>query len=255
MIDMRDQSNVRDEPAVRRFIGRTAVITGGGSGVGLAIALALAKEGADLCLIGRRLEKLETSAAEAQLVGARVVCCRADLAENTDIAELTRRLTGMENVDILVHSAAVLERAPIELASMDDLDRHYRVNVRAAYALTQVLLPALKSRRGEVVFINSSSGMVAKPEFSQYDSTKHALRAVADSLRAEVNSQGVRVLSIYLGRTATEMQAKLHEKESKAYKPELLLQPDDVASIVLNALSLPRTAEVTDIHIRPMMKT
>jgi NADP-dependent 3-hydroxy acid dehydrogenase YdfG len=58
-----------------------------------------------------------------------------------------------------------------------------------------------------------------------------------------------------LGRTATEMQARLHEKDCKAYRPELLLQPDDVASIVLSALSLPRTAELTDIHIRPLIKT
>ena len=252
---MSRQSRVRDEPGMRRFSGRTAVITGGGSGVGLAIALALAEEGADLCLVGRRVEKLDAAAAEARSVGARAVCCRADLAEDSDLAELTRRLTGMDGVDILVHSAAVIERGSIESASMADLDRHYRVNVRAAYALTQALLPALKSRHGEVVFINSSSGMVAKPEFSQYDATKHALKALADSLRAEVNSHDVRVLSIYLGRTATEMQARLHERDARTYSPELLLQPDDVASIVLNSLSLPRTAEVTDIHVRPMIKT
>jgi NADP-dependent 3-hydroxy acid dehydrogenase YdfG len=51
------------------------------------------------------------------------------------------------------------------------------------------------------------------------------------------------------------MQARIHEKERKAYRPELLLQPDDIASIVLSALSLPRTAELTDIHIRPLIKT
>jgi NADP-dependent 3-hydroxy acid dehydrogenase YdfG len=95
---------------------------------------------------------------------------------------------------------------------------------------------------------------MAKPQFAQYDSTKHALRALADSLRAELNSEGIRALSVYLGRAATEMQARLHEEDRKAYRPELLLQPD-VASIVLTALSLPRTAELTDIHIRPLIKT
>jgi NADP-dependent 3-hydroxy acid dehydrogenase YdfG len=241
---------------MKRFGGRTAVITGGGSGVGLAIALALAKEGSDLCLIGRSLENLEAAASKAQSAGARVVCCRADLAKDADLIELMRRLTvDVDGVDILVHSAAVLECAPIELASLDQFDTHYRVNIRAPYALTQVLLPTLRSRRGEVVFINSSSGTVAKPQFAQYGSTKHALRALADSLRAEVNSEGVRVLSVFLGRTATEMQARLHGEDGKAYRPELLLQPDDVASIVLSALSLPRTAELTDIHIRPLIKT
>jgi NADP-dependent 3-hydroxy acid dehydrogenase YdfG len=85
--------------------------------------------------------------------------------------------------------------------------------------------------------------------------TKHALRAIADSLRGEVNPDGVRVLSVYLGRTASEMQERIHQMEGRPYRPELLLQPQDVASVILNALSLPRTAEVTDIHIRPMLKT
>jgi NADP-dependent 3-hydroxy acid dehydrogenase YdfG len=90
---------------------------------------------------------------------------------------------------------------------------------------------------------------------SQYDATKHALKAIADSLRAEVNSYGVRVLSVYPGRTATDMQARIHKAEDRSYRPELLLQPADVASVILNALLVPRTAEVTDIHIRPLMKT
>ena len=252
---MRSQPDDPDILRMHRFDGRTAVVTGGGSGVGLAIAVALAKEGANLCLIGRRLDKLEAAASEAQCSGARVVCCRADLAKDADLIELMRRLSVDAGIDILVHSAAVLQRAPIESASLDEFDTHYRVNVRAPYALTQVLLPALRSRRGEVVFINSSSGIMAKPQFAQYDSTKQALKALADSLRAEVNSDGVRVLSVYLGRTATEMQARIHEKEHKAYRPELLLQPGDIASIVLSALSLPRTAELTDIHIRPLIKT
>ena len=85
-------------------------------------------------------------------------------------------------------------------------------------------------------------------------STKHALKAIADSLRAELNPHGVRVLSVYLGRTASEMQKRIYEKEGKPYRPELLLQPEDVASVILNALCLPGTAEVTDIHIRPMIK-
>ena len=90
---------------------------------------------------------------------------------------------------------------------------------------------------------------------AQYDSTKHALRAIADSLRGEINEHGVRVLSVYLGRTASEMQEQICQMEGKPYRPELLLQPNDVASVILNALSLPRTAEVTDIWIRPMIKS
>jgi NADP-dependent 3-hydroxy acid dehydrogenase YdfG len=239
-----------------RFCNRSAVVTGGGSGVGAAIALSLAAEGADLCLVGRRVERLEATAGKASALGSNTICYRADLGQQDQLVELTRRiLTDMTSVDILVHCAAVIEKAPIEIASLEDFDSHYRVNVRAPYALTQALLPSLKERRGEIVFINSSSGIAAKPLFAQYDATKHALRALADSLRGEVNECGVRVLSIFLGRTASDMQVRLHSRECREYRPELLLQPDDVASVVVSVLALPRSAEVTDIHIRPMIRS
>jgi NADP-dependent 3-hydroxy acid dehydrogenase YdfG len=93
-----------------------------------------------------------------------------------------------------------------------------------------------------------------RPEVGQYGAMKHALKAIADSLRAEVNPKGIRVLSVYLGRTATPMQADIHREEGKIYRPEALLQPCDVASTIIHAITLPRTAEITDISIRPMKK-
>jgi len=235
---------------------RTAVVTGGGSGVGAAIALALAKEKTNLYLIGRRPETLEVIAGRARDLGAQATCYSADFASESSQLELTQRLTSdLRHLDVLVQNAAMYVPAMIERADLEDFDRHYRTNVRAPYALTQALLPKLKVRRGQVVFINSSSGIHAKPMSAQYDSTKHALKAIADSLRGEVNTDGIRVLSVYLGRTATDMQARIHHREGKPYRAELLLQPEDVASVILNALGLPRTAEVTDIHIRPMIKT
>jgi NADP-dependent 3-hydroxy acid dehydrogenase YdfG len=157
-------------------------------------------------------------------------------------------------IDILVHSAGVYAMGKLEAAPVTDLDLQYRTNVRAPYLLTQALLPLLRRRQGQVVFINSSVGLAARGQVGSYAATKHALRALADSFRDEVNVEGLRVLSVYLGRTASPMQAMIHTMESKTYHPEYLLQPSDVAAVVLNALCLPRTAEVTDIHIRPMRK-
>ena len=105
------------------------------------------------------------------------------------------------------------------------------------------------------MFVNSTVGLEARAGVGQYASTQHALRAIADALRAEVNSDGVRVLSVYLGRTATARQARIFRLEGRHYAPELLMQPDDVAEIVLAALRLPRTAEVTEIRMRPLVKS
>jgi NADP-dependent 3-hydroxy acid dehydrogenase YdfG len=121
--------------------------------------------------------------------------------------------------------------------------------------LTQKLLPLLKKPRGQIVFINSSLGLNARANAGHYSATQHAFKALADSLRDEVNGDDVRVLSIFLGRTATPLMQALYAKEGRPYQPELLLQPADVASVVLNTLTLPWTAEVTSIIIRPMQKS
>ena len=242
-------------PQPRSFEGQTAVITGGGTGVGAALARALADVGASIILIGRRLNRLEEVAATVRNLGVHAACYSADISSGSSLFDVAKRIKAeLMHVDILVQNAAMYAAAPFENADLSDFDKQYQTNVRAPYALTQALLPMLKERHGQVVFINSSSAIAAKPMSAQYDSTKHALKAIADSLRGEINVHGVRVLSVYLGRTASEMQERIYQMEGKAYRPELLLQPADVASVVINALCLPRTAEVTDISIRPMIK-
>jgi len=140
-------------------------------------------------------------------------------------------------------------------ADVADLDLQYRTNVRGPYVLTQALLESLRASRGQIVFVNSTVGLEARAGVGQYAATQHAIRAIADALRAEVNVDGVRVLSVYLGRTATARQARIFELEGRRYAPELLIQPDDVAAMVLATLQLPRTAEVTEIRMRPLVKS
>lgn len=88
--------------------------------------------------------------------------------------------------------------------------------------------------------MNSSIWQQARAGLSQYAATKYALKAFTDSLRDEVNGDGIRVLSMFLGRTATPMQADLHEHQGVPYHPEHLIQPEDVAMTVLNMVTLPR---------------
>lgn len=233
-----------------------AVVTGASSGVGKAIALALAAKGARLCLVGRKLETLQAVASAAGGDGSQHRCYVADLAVEGDVGRLLTSLAqDLAFLDILVHGAGVIGRGSVETAGADVLDDQYRVNLRAPYVLTQGLLPALRARRGQVLFVNSSAGLAARAGASQYAASKHGLKALADGLREEVNPDGVRVLSLFLGRTASPMQAGVHAVEGKPYRPELLMQPEDVAEMAVHALALPRTAEVTDISMRPALKT
>jgi NADP-dependent 3-hydroxy acid dehydrogenase YdfG len=128
--------------------------------------------------------------------------------------------------------------------------------VRAPYALTQAALPALRQSQGQVLFINSTITRAANlAGRGGFAATQHALKAVADSLRDEVNESGVRVISVMAGTTATPRQERLHQLMQKPYRPDRLLQPGDVARAACGALALPRTAEITDLVVRPMLKS
>jgi NADP-dependent 3-hydroxy acid dehydrogenase YdfG len=225
----------------------THLITGAGAGIGAAVARRLAARGDDLVLLARS----EGRAAELRdaFPGARTLV--ADLAAPHSLADDLRAQGLPERLDSLLHVAGVVELGTV--AELDDaawaltLD----VNLRAPAALTRLALPALRAARGHVVFVNSGAGLSAHPQWSAYAASKHGLKALADALRGEEGAHGVRVTTVYPGRTATGMQAKVHEQEGKDYDPDRWIDPDSVATTVLTALDLPRDAELTDVTVRP----
>lgn len=235
--------------------GRIALVTGASSGIGRAVGLELARAGAHLCAVGRNYPALaETVTAARQYSDATIF--QIDLTKEGDLEPLLQFLRSAGRLDILIHCAGVILPNQMKRARVEDMDLQYATNVRAPYVLTQSVMELLEAAAGQVVFINSSAALTAKrPEIGQYAATKHALKALADSLREEVNPRGIRVLTLYLGRTATPMQKALFQQEGREYSPETLLQPEDVAAVIVHTLMLPPTAEVTDISIRPMHKT
>lgn len=238
-----------------RFKGHVALVTGAGSGIGRALAVALAGDGASVWLVGRRRALLAAVAERARPPAGEAVCCPADVGVERDVEQVTARLTSEAGrLDLLVHAAGAYARGPVAAATLADLDSQYATNLRGPWSLTRAVLPLLEAASGQVVFVNSTAGLRAAAGVAQYAATKHALRGLADALRDEVNERGIRVLTVFIGRTATPLQAAIHAAEGKPYVPGRLLQPEDVAAIVTAALALPRTAEVTDITIRPRMK-
>jgi short-subunit dehydrogenase len=227
-----------------------AVVTGASSGIGKAIALELSKRDTTLCLLGRNPATLQSTAKAARSNGADVHCFSVDLLLNKDIHAFNDDIQrDFGCVDVLIHSAGVIALGKVEHAPVEDFDRQYRINLRAPYLLTQLLLPMIKDRHGQIVFINSSAGLKTnRGNIAQYAATKHGLKAMADSLREEVHADDVRVITIFPGSTATPMQEYVQKMEGKLYQSERFMKPEDIARVVINTLDMPRTVRITDVN-------
>ena len=219
------------------------LVTGAGSGIGSVLAGRLHDRGDELVLLARSEER--ASELRSTYAGATVLV--ADLAwpESVESLDLPDRL------DSVVHAAGVVELGSVGELSVEDWAGQLRVNLVAPAALTRVALPALRAARGTVVFVNSGAGLNAHPGWSAYAAAKHGLRALADSLRGEEAAHGVRVSSVFPGRTATPMQEKVHRQEGKAYDAAEWIRADTVADAIVQLLDLPRDATMPEVVIRP----
>ena len=225
----------------------THVITGAGSGIGAAVAERLSERGEELWLLARNAGRAKELA--ERFPGARTLV--GDLAEPERLSWALSHQELPQRVDSLLHVAGVVELGGIGELTPKIWNATLAVNLVGPAELTRLLLPQLRLARGHVVFVNSGAGLDAHADWGAYAASKHGLKALADSLRAEEKANGVRVTSVYPGRTATPMQAKVHRQEGRAYDPERWITPGSVATTILTALDLPADAEITDLRVRP----
>ncbi|MFE1317060.1 SDR family oxidoreductase [Kitasatospora phosalacinea] len=223
------------------------LITGAGSGIGAVVADQLTARGEELWLLvrdARRAAQLRERYPDARtLVG--------DLDDPAKLSWAFGHQALPVELDSLLHVAGVVELGTVAETPVKAWQHQLNVNAVAPAELTRLLLPSLRLARGHVVFVNSGAGLRADPTWGSYAASKFAVRALADALRQEEHANGVRVTSVYPGRTATPMQQKVHQQEGAAYDPERWIAPESVATAVLTALDLPRDAEITEITVRP----
>lgn len=222
----------------------THLITGAGSGIGAILAQRLLERGDELVLLARSDERAAELATFFD--GAQTVV--ADLADPTSVEGLDLPAS----LDSVVHAAGVVDLGAVADLGVASWLEQLTVNLVAPAALTRVALPALRAARGTVVLVNSGAGLTAHPQWSAYAASKHGLKALADSLRAEEAEHGVRVSTVYPGRTATAMQEKVHEQEGKSYDAADWIDPATVAEAILHVLDLPRDATVPDFTVKPV---
>jgi len=182
----------------------TAIITGAGTGIGAASARRLAAAGWNVALVGRRADLLHQVAREIEAAGGRAKALSFDLgdadAAKTVVQQAAEAFGGIE---ALVNNAAVIKVLPLADFTLDILDQHWAVNIRAPFLLIQAALPFLQQSKGAVVNISSSSGTLLRPGQSVYGMTKSALEYLTRSLAGELAQHRIRINALALGPVDT----------------------------------------------------
>jgi NADP-dependent 3-hydroxy acid dehydrogenase YdfG len=225
----------------------THLITGAGSGIGAAVARRLHERGDELLLLARDAGRAKELAAEYE--GARTLV--ADLADPDRISRSLGMQQMPDRLDSLLHIAGVVDLGPIVELRPKTWHQQLNANLVSPAELTRLFLPQLRAAQGHVLFVNSGAGLHAHAQWGAYAASKHGLKALADSLREEEHGNGVRVTSVYPGRTAGPMQVKVHSQEGKEYDASRWIAPESVATTIMTALDLPRDAEINDLTVRP----
>jgi short-subunit dehydrogenase len=233
-------------------VRRRIVITGASSGIGRALAERLAGPSVELIITGRRRDRLAEVATTLREKGADVQTHCFELSSDAEVNEFVCAIGGQSaGIDVLINNAAVIKLGAVATAEIEDLDWHYRVNLRAPVLLIRHLFKAVYSVQGQFVLINSTAGLSAYPNIGFYAATKHGLKAVADSLREEVSTAGMTVLSVFPGRTNTPMLKRVVEIEGGTAGQSAFVEPEIAAASIVRAMERCSKGEINNVAIRP----
>lgn len=232
---------------------RTVILTGASSGIGAAIATSLVHSGRRVVAVARHEERLNQL---RERLGPSFEPSPLDLEDDAALDDFVHRVDASgEPLGGLIHCAGVVVPGEIGALSPDLVDRMMRVNFRAPLLLTNALVELLAASAGHLIFVNSTAALAPAPGRSVYTASKYALRALADTARLELNDRGIRVASVYPGRTATPGIEAVFAREGKSYDRAALLQPEDIARAVMGIIEAPDHVEVMDVALRPRWKS
>ncbi len=230
--------------------GRSALVTGASRGIGAATARALAALGVRCVLVSRREGPLQGIARE---IGQGAVALPGDLADPAAALRVAEAATAALGAapDIIVHAAGSFPLSAVEAVSDAELDLALSLNVAAPLRLTRALLPAMRARgAGHVVTIGSVADRNVFPSNVAYAASKHAVRAVHETLRAETRGTGIRATLISPAATDTALW-DAHDPDASAHLPSRheMLRPEDIAEAVAWACTRPAHVDVEELRL------
>jgi len=219
----------------------------------------LAREGAAVALVARRKARLDNLKQEIEGAGGRALAIEADITSEEDRKRIVAEtVNAFGRIDALINNAGYGQRGPIEMVPVQAIRQNFETNLFSLIALTQLVIPIMRKQgSGRIVNISSVAGRIGSPLSSVYDATKHALEAVSDGLRGELDPFGIKVVIIEPGFITTEFLGVANEvsrdvieqdspyaasiarrNESMQRLRKLAGTPDDIAELIVKALAV-----------------
>ena len=238
--------------------GKVAAITGASSGIGEATALALAEAGAAVALGARRKDRLDDLAGRIEAAGGKAVAIEVDVADEASAhAFINGAKEQLGRLDILINNAGVMLLGPIEGSNADEWRQMMNVNVLGLLYCSQAALPILREGgQGHIVNVSSVAGRTASAGAGVYSATKWAVTGFSEALRQEAGHSKIRVTCVEPGFVATELQSHNSEPVQQILDKMMgeigeVLEPEDIASAILHAVTAPARMSVNEVLIRP----
>ena len=237
----------------KRLEGKVAIVTGSSRGIGKAISLALAKEAATVVIAARAIDKMNETAKLVTAAGGKAQIIPIELTDERSIKNLVKA-TGERfgRLDILINNAGITHSAKLEETLTQDLDRCLNINARAPFILCREALPLLKKADAAyIINIASVVGIKGYPLQSAYTASKHALRGMTISLSEELRGSNIRVHLLCPGGVDTELVQNVRPD----IKKQDLMQPEEIAELVLYLVTHKGNAVIDELHIRRAAST
>ena len=234
---------------------KTVFITGASSGIGRATTQLLAEKGCRIVACGRREDRL---VALKDTWGAKLHTLSFDVRDREEVFRAVESLPPeFREVDILINNAGNAHGLDlIDQGSLDDWDAMIDINVKGLLYVTKALLPALlKDGRGHIINIGSTAGKEVYPKGNVYCASKHAVDAINQALRIDLNAHGVRVGAVNPGLVQTEFSEVRFkgdtERAEGVYQGYQPLTPEDIAEIIYFVISRPWHVNIADLVVMP----
>jgi NADP-dependent 3-hydroxy acid dehydrogenase YdfG len=234
------------------------VITGASSGLGEATARYLAQKGASVVLGARRLNKLESIAADITKEGGKVAILATDVSKAADVQALVQKaISSFGKIDVIVNNAGIMPLAPLAATKVDEWDQMIDVNIKGVlYGLAAALPVFQKQNNGHFINLSSVAGHKVSQGSAVYAGTKFAVRAISEGLRMEVGGN-IRTTILSPGLIDSELKLGSSDEATSQFVQDVYkdaISPISIAKAVAYAIEQPDDVDINEIVLRPTVQ-